>query len=623
MRRPSKSINRIIMLHAGVPLMLTVILVVGWLMAVKVYAYMDERTARIEAVNQLIWQLKSVPGESFTQYESIRRERLEELNRRFYQEMTVAVSLMLLGITVPVVVSRYVSHLVKANLSHLQRNMTSDAAGAASVPPEHLNIKEFSGIFSGLRKALLDRAESELRWKRAEKELQSINANLLRRTEELRNGRKVAMSIMEDAESARADLEVINLRLKEVIEQARSSAREAGLANEAKSRFLATMSHELRTPLNGVIGFIDLLNQTDLNEEQKEFVDSLRISGSTLMSLINDILDFSKIESGYLDLECTPFSLTRLLGDSVSMFEIQAMQKDVKLSLEIDDAVPRHLIGDEVRIGQIINNLLSNAVKFTESGLISLKANCEHRWNPNEDCEIVFEVSDTGIGISEDHLEKLFDPFLQADSSTTRKYGGTGLGLAICKRLAEAMGGRIDATSKLGRGSSFFAYVPVKVRGHKETAVSKDGKEAIPTETNNDAVFDSSAPLATLKIAVAEDNEANQRLLGIMFEQLNSIKPSFLANGRELIEHLLENDCDIIFMDLQMPIMDGIKACELIRAGEAGEAHKDVRIIALTANAFAGDEERCLAAGMSAYLSKPFKIETLEAILRDTLEPSG
>lgn len=609
MRPPPKSISRALLLYSGVPMILTVVAVVGWLLSVKIFAYADERASRIDAVNQLIWQIKGTQGGSIREYEIMRTEQLEDLNRQLYQDISVAVGVLSLAILVPILVSRYASHLVGVDLKRLEAHIRDYGLDGSGVNRQSFDLKEFGGVFADVSRTLRERTESELRWKRAEKELQSSNSDLLRRTKQLRNGRRIAMSIMEDAESARAELEVINARLSQVIEQAKSSAKEADSANQAKSRFLATMSHEIRTPLNGVIGFIDLLSQTDLNEEQKDYIESLHTSGNTLMALINDILDFSKIESGHLEIETQPIHLPDLLTESSEIFQVEALKKGIEFSLEIDEDVPRMVLGDETRIRQVLSNLLSNAVKFTSEGRVCLRANCENVWEPGGMCEIEFEVADTGIGISEEQIQRLFNPFSQADSSTTRQYGGTGLGLAICKSLAEAMGGRVHVSSTPGEGSRFYAYVQMEVLNEASPVSAVDTPQPEPEGLPQSGVPD------VCSIAVAEDNLANQRLLKIMFQQIGYPDAVFLSNGSELINYLQGNACDLVFMDLQMPILDGLQACELIREGEAGDRHKEVPVVALTANAFAGDEERCKEAGMNAYLSKPFKIDRLREMI--------
>jgi len=421
----------------------------------------------------------------------------------------------------------------------------------------------------------------------------------------LKEGRRIAQRMIKDAELARQEVEKINARLNEVIDQARESAREADFANRAKSEFLATMSHEIRTPLNGIIGFIELLANTELNAEQSDYLDTVRVSSETLLSLVNDVLDFSKIETGNLNLESREFKLVPMLRVLNAMFFNQAAEKGIIFNLEIGEEVPRKVLGDETRLRQILTNFLSNAIKFTDAGEVRLSLMLHAEVDADGMVELEFEVRDTGIGIGREQLKKLFRPFTQGDASTTRKYGGTGLGLAICKRLAEAMGGKVWATSTLGEGSCFYLRVRVGV---------VNAGDRLPPQTLVEAEVSSSVDKSKLRAFIAEDNRANQRVITQMLKRLG-IEAEAFENGQELLQMLQQRSADLILMDLQMPVMDGLEATAAIRAGAAGAGCKEIKIVALTANALAGDEERCLSAGMDSYLTKPLKLAALEAAL--------
>lgn len=408
---------------------------------------------------------------------------------------------------------------------------------------------------------------------------------------------KGKVSVFLDLYRQRKELDLLLVYLEKKNEELIIEKNKAEEATRSKSLFLANMSHEIRSPMNGILGLSKLLQQSQLDSEQKDMLDVMATSGENLIQIINDILDYSKIEAGQIEIENINFNIKKVTDTIFHLLNYKAIERDVNFKIVVDDIIPENLIGDSFRLNQVLMNLANNALKFTQNGSVTLSIKCIEK--TSDQVSLFFSVKDTGIGISKDAQSKLFREFTQSNKSTTREYGGTGLGLAISKNLTQLMGGKIIVDSELGIGSEFMFELKF---GYKEKQENMVMDQNITLPSN-------------LSILVAEDNPINQKVVTLTL-RLMGLTCDIAKNGVEALEMYKKDRHRVILMDMQMPVLDGVSATEKIRSFEISETIEDpTYIVALTANAFVEDKQRCLEAGMNDFLSKPFKEDGLRKIL--------
>jgi signal transduction histidine kinase/DNA-binding response OmpR family regulator len=392
--------------------------------------------------------------------------------------------------------------------------------------------------------------------------------------------------------------ELRNLQVRQQIELAKKEKEVAIQTAQLKHQFMANMSHEIRTPMNAIIGMARLLLGKDPRPDQLRYLNAIQLSADNLLVIINDILDLSKIEAGKIVIEHIDFSPKEVLNSVRDMLMLKAEEKNLALILDIDSSIPKRLTGDPTRLNQILINLAGNAVKFTEKGHIEVSATLTKK--EGDKLWVKFDVTDTGIGIAREHLDSIFDSFTQAGSDTTRKFGGTGLGLTICRQLVGLMGGEISVSSTLGTGTTFTATVPFT------EALSQE-------EQQHNKVLDavSMRRLSSMKVLLVEDNEFNRMVAeDTLKESIPGIRLDVAVNGQEAVDSARKTLYDVILMDIQMPVMDGLTATIVIR-NQLPEPYRHTKIIAMTANVLQEDVNQYFAAGMNAFISKPFHEDEL------------
>jgi signal transduction histidine kinase len=464
----------------------------------------------------------------------------------------------------------------------------------------------------GIKKAQIGNeqliSEEQIDLQNTEKALLNILDDYSEEKYHAEDSQRALLNILDDYSGEKINMENTQRAVLNILEDYSEAKEKAEESTKLKEAFLANMSHEIRTPMNAIIGFSDLLSKREMGEQEKEYVNTIKIAGENLLTIINDILDISKIEAGMMTFEEHIFSVREIFKSLSVMLMGKAKEKNLELVFSCDENVPNGLLGDPTRLTQIIINLAGNAIKFTQKGEINVKAQVIKKGNNGFHegfTSLEFSVQDTGIGISPDKLEHIFERFRQAESHITRKYGGTGLGLSIAKQLAELQGGTLSVTSKFEKGSVFSFCIPYKKSIETTKIIEVTGKKY------------EMEGLSKLNILLVEDNQLNVKLILSLFSEYN-LKLQVAENGSVGIEKIKANKFDIVLMDMEMPVMNGYEAATIIRK----ELKNDIPIIAMTAHAMSGERERCLHLGMNDYISKPINANLLfEKMYELTIKP--
>ncbi|HOL89823.1 MAG TPA: ATP-binding protein, partial [Anaerohalosphaeraceae bacterium] len=503
---------------------------------------------------------------------------LQPLRESLQRSAVINLCILLLAAVVAYILSSSLQHLISGPILALaqvarqvsERKDYSVRAALTSRDEVGILIEAFNGMLDQIQKEIEERQKAQI-------ELIQHRDHL----EEMVNERT-------------AELKQSNRQLELAVEKANLLAKQAQEASRAKSEFLANMSHEIRTPMNSIIGFSDVLNEEPgISPEHRKYIQLILNNGKMLLQLINDILDFSKIEAGKLNTEIVEISLREFLEDLNSLLRPMALNKGLDFEILQCSDLPVMIYSDPVRVRQCLVNLVSNAIKFTESGHVFVNVYIQRQ---DEADYIRFDVEDTGIGIPADKIEKIFEAFTQADGSTTRKYGGTGLGLTITKQLVQLLGGHMEVRSEVGKGSVFSIILPTGVNVKDQPVMNRyDHSESVAKELTQGKSEPQQGPLKG-RILVAEDAKGNQALIRLLLEKMG-LEVEIVENGQQALERAQEGKFNLIFMDMQMPVMNGYDASRLLR-----ERGCTIPIIALTAHAMKEDEKKCLAAGCNGYL---------------------